>query len=112
MGLSRPGEEFGVVLAGGEERMPFQFDQLHQASIRGRAAHHISGFQEKIAIGVVEFVAVAVAFIDHLVSVEPLGEGSRRNPAGVDPQAHRAAQVNHVLLFRQQVNHGMGRVFV
>ena len=54
--------EFGVVLAGSEERMPFQFDQLHQASIRGRAAHHISGFQEKIAIGVVEFVAVAVAF--------------------------------------------------
>ena len=64
-----------------------------------------------IAIGIVEFVAVAVALVDHLVPVKPLVEGPRRNPAGVDPEAHRGAQVDHVLLFRQQVNHGMRRVF-
>ena len=50
-----------------------------------------------------------VPFVHHLLGIEALSHGAWGEPAGIDAQAHGAAQVDHILLLGQQVNHGMGR---
>ena len=57
-------QKFGMKLTRKEERMVFQFDDFNQLSIWGLAAQDETGFLEFIAIGVVEFVAVTMAFVD------------------------------------------------
>ena len=64
-----PREEFRVVLASGEKRMILEFNQFHQASVRRCSAHFIPRFKKQIAVGVVELITVAMAFIDHLFAV-------------------------------------------
>ena len=98
MGLAGPGAELRVELAGGEVGVVLELDQFDQATIGGSAADLIARFEKKVAVGIVEFVAVAVAFVDHLLAVETLGHGARSQPAGVDAQAHRAAQIDDILL--------------
>jgi hypothetical protein len=76
MGFAGAGEEFRVVLAGEEEGMAFEFNQFHQAAVGGDAADLIAGFKEEVAVGVIEFIAMAVAFVDHLFPIERLALGA------------------------------------
>src|SRR5437588_8380916 len=70
MRLMRFAVEFGMELAGDKERVLGQFDNLDQLAVRGEAAENIIGFLEAFTVGVVEFVAVPVAFVHHESSVE------------------------------------------
>ena len=51
-----------MVLGGGEEGGDPLFDQFHQAAIGGDATDLVARFQEQVAIGVIELVAVPVPF--------------------------------------------------
>ena len=66
-------QKFRVELAGDVEGMILQFDDFDQATVRGCSAEHKAGFLELVAIDVVEFVAVTVAFIDQERTVEMSG---------------------------------------
>ena len=77
MGLAGPGAKLRMVLAGGEVGVVLELDQFDQATIGGSAADLVARFEKQAAVGVVEFLAVAVAFVHHLLAVEPLGHGAR-----------------------------------
>ena len=62
--LVRFAQKFRMKLARQEKWMVFQFDHFDQFSVGRIAAQNESGFLEFFAVGVVEFVAVAVAFVD------------------------------------------------
>ena len=66
-------EEFGMILAGHKKRMIFQFDYFNQFSIRGRAAKNKAGLLEWGAIGIIEFVAMPMAFVDDEGAIELRG---------------------------------------
>ena len=55
---------------------------------------------------------MAVALVDHRIAIQLMAHGARAKPTWVYPQAHGAAQVHHVLLFGQQVDHRMGAIGV
>src|SRR5690348_7346947 len=54
--------EFGMELAGDKKRMLRDFDHLDQFAVGREAAEGEAGFFEAFAIGVVEFVTMAMAF--------------------------------------------------
>jgi hypothetical protein len=57
----------------------------------------------------VDLVAMAVPLVDHGLSVRPLAESPRNRVAWLSAEAHRPAHVGDVLLFREQIDHGMRR---
>ena len=59
---------------------------------------------------VVEFVTVAVAFVDDERAVEMIGRGADHELAGLPAQAHGAAFAGDVLLLVEQRDHRMRRV--
>ena len=68
--------EFGVKLAGDEKRVGRKLDEFHQFSIGGRAAENKARGAKLFPIGVIEFVAMAVALIDDKGSVEAVCLGA------------------------------------
>ena len=65
MRLVRLAQEFRMELARDEKRMVLQLDHFHQFAVRRQAAEDKARLLEFLALGVVEFVAVPVAFVDH-----------------------------------------------
>ena len=64
MRLIRFALELGMELAGHEERMILEFDDLNEFSIGGSAAKDKPGLFEGRAIGVIEFVAMTMTLVD------------------------------------------------
>jgi len=65
MRLVRLAEKFRVELAGNEKRMVFQLDHLHQFAVRRETTEYKTGIFKFFTVGVVEFITVAVALMDH-----------------------------------------------
>src|SRR5258708_2869899 len=80
--------KFGMELAGDEEGVLCQFDNLDQFAIGRVAAETKVGFFELFAVGVVEFVAVPMAFVHDKGAVEAGGFGPNDELAGLSAQAH------------------------
>src|SRR5262245_12029451 len=76
MGLVRLTEKVGVKLGADEKRVLLQFDHFDQLAVGGGAAEDEARLLERLAVGVVEFVAVAVAFVDNKRAVIMLGARS------------------------------------
>src|ERR1035438_5289788 len=108
MGLVGLALEFGVELAGEKERMARHLNQLDELVIGGGAAEDIAGFLKSGAVGVVEFVAVAVAFVGDKGAIEAAGLGTDGQLAGLETQAHGAAFAGDVFLVVEQGDDGMG----
>ena len=68
--------EFGMELTGDEEGVLWYLDDLDQFAIGSMTAETETCLFEFVAIGVVEFVAVAVALIDNKRAVQPRRFGS------------------------------------
>ena len=64
MRLVRLALKFRMELARHEKRMVFQFDDLDEFAVGRIAAENEPGFLKFFAVGVVEFVAMAMAFVD------------------------------------------------
>ena len=90
------------------ERMIGQFDDFDEAFLgRDRGDHHAGLLQAVLIVGV-EFVAVAVAFVDAvLVAIQlgGLGAGEQDRLAGTEP--HGGSHVLDALLFLLQTDHRM-----
>src|ERR1039458_9158558 len=65
MRLVRLAQKLRVKLARNEKRMVLEFDDFHELAVGRQAAENKPGLFKFLAVGVVEFVAVAVAFVDH-----------------------------------------------
>lgn len=65
MRLVRLAQKLRVKLARDEKRMVLEFNDFDQLAVGRQAAEHEPGLLEFFTVGVVEFVAVTVAFVDH-----------------------------------------------
>ena len=83
--------EFGMELARDEERMFCQFDDLDEFAVGRKAAEAEAGFFKFLAVGIIEFVAMAMAFVDDESAIETGGFGADDKLAGLSAQAHGAA---------------------
>src|SRR6185436_17795740 len=90
--------EFRVELAGDEKRMIFQLDYFHQLSIRGKPAEDEPGLFEALTIGVVELVAMPMAFVNKKCTVEMVGQRAHNQLARLRAQSHRAAFLGNLFL--------------
>ena len=78
--------------------MVSQLDDLHQPIVRRGAREDHTGFPHRLPIGVVEFEAVPVPFVDHGLAVCLGGQGSGLKLAGVEAEPHGPALLSHVAL--------------
>ena len=65
--------------------------------------------RQRFVIGRVDLPAVAMALLDHVDAVGLRRDRARLEIAGLCAESHRRAQVGHVLLLGQQVDHRMLR---
>ena len=75
-----------------EERLVFDFDRFHDATVGGFAAYHKSAFFKRFEIIGIEFVSVAVSFFYHVaIAVCFFDFRAVFECAGVCAKAHRSA---------------------
>src|SRR5574343_579796 len=91
--VTRGGQELRMRLAGQEPRMRRNLDHLDQQAVHRLRRDGHAGLLHRIAVGVVEFVAVAMAFGHHILAVELVRQRARLQAAFLQAQAHGAAQV-------------------
>src|ERR1044071_1448373 len=103
--------EFGVELAGDEERMLGQFNDLDQLAVGGKSAKDKVRLFEPLAIGIVEFVTMPVALVDDKGAIKPGGFCADHQLAGLGAQQHSAAFFGYPGLFVQHRNHRMKSVW-
>jgi hypothetical protein len=84
-------EEFRMKLTSHEERVVFEFDDLDQFGVCGRAAEDHTCFFKLRAVGVVEFVAVTVALVNQEGAIKVCRFCSDRELARLRAKPHRAA---------------------
>lgn len=81
--------ELGLELAGHEEGVIFEFDQLDQRVVRGAAADdEVPLFLEEVEVFAIKDIAIAVAFRDLILSVNGVSFGAALDFAGVGAQVH------------------------
>ena len=95
MRLVRLAQKFRMELAGDEKRMVLQLDDFDQFAVRRKAAENKAGLLEFFAVGVVEFVAVAVAFVDDKRAVKLARLRADDQLARLRAEPHRAAFFGH-----------------
>src|SRR5581483_5095457 len=69
MRLMRLALEFRMKLAGNEKGMVGQFDDLNQLAVRRETAEDKPAFLETFPVGIIELVAMPVAFLYHKSAV-------------------------------------------
>ena len=110
-GPRRPRLELRVELRRDEPRVVGQLDDLDEAALLERAADDEAGVDQRLPVGVVHLVAVAVALgDDRLVAVHLAGARVVGELDGLRAEAHRAAEVLDLLLLGQQVDHRVRRL--
>ena len=112
MGLVGAAFEFGVVLHAHKEGPVGQLHGLHQLSIRRQAAQGEPGGGQRLPIGVVELIAVAVPLHDLPSTVAALHRRAPPDHAGVGPQTQGAALVDVLTLAGHEVDHLVLALFV
>src|SRR4029453_17718534 len=95
--------ELGVELTGHEERVTLELDDLDESAVRRQTREHETLARQRLVVRGVDLVPVAMAFVDDGLAVDLRRAGAWHDVALLRPQAHRAAEVGHVLLFGQQV---------
>ena len=83
--------ELGMKLTGDKEGVVFEFNHFNEFSIRGKAAQDEAGLFKTLAVGVVEFVAMPVAFVDEKCAVEMAGQGAHDQLTWLRAEAHGPA---------------------
>src|SRR5687768_624287 len=98
MRARRPRLQLGVELTADEPGMFRKLDHLDQLAVRRESAQPEPMLDEEVAVGVRDLIAVAVP-LTHLGHAIYLGRArAAREPAGIGPEAHRAAHVGDMLL--------------
>ena len=87
MGLHGTGLELGVEVAGQEPGMVGEFHDFHEFAIGRGAGNDKAFFHKEVTEGVVEFVAVAMAFGSDFHTVGGSGQRVGSDGAGVCSEA-------------------------
>ena len=112
VGLDGFAAELGVGLRGYEIGVIFQLNEFHEVAVgRCAAEDEIFGL-ELFAVGVVEFVSVAMAFADVLGVIKFGDFAFGRQFARLRAEAHGAAHFGHVLLLVEQSDDGVRRFWI
>ena len=74
VGLGGSALEFRVTLACQEPRMTGNFHHFRQAPIGRKTRDAQPGTRQRVAVGVVHLVAMAMAFVDNLFAVHLMGK--------------------------------------
>src|SRR5579871_5305788 len=109
MAIPRARSQFGMELAAEKPRMTRQLHDLDQAIVWRGAGRLEARLLQRLAIGVVDLVAMAVTLGDAAAAIERQRERPRTDRAGVRSQAHRAALAIDCLLVLHDVDHRIGR---
>src|SRR6185295_12643479 len=104
--------ELRVELAADEIGVLRQLDHLHQAAVgrRARDEHAVAG--QRLAVVVVDLVAMAVPLADLGGAVRGGGLRTRGEHARIRAEAHRRALLGHAPLFWHQIDHRVRRLRV
>ncbi len=105
MGARGTALELGVELATHVPRVAAQLQDLHQLAIRGDTTDAQPVPLQSLPILVVELEAVAVALVDHGLTVFRRRSRAGHELTGVRAEPHSAAHIRKVALTRHQVNH-------
>ncbi len=90
--LVGPGLKFRVPLGSDKPGMFRQFAHLHNRSIWREARQAHTGLDEYLAKAVIDFIPVAVAFLDGVTaSVNPISQTVWQKRARIVPQTQRSA---------------------
>ena len=95
-----------------EPRVVGQLDDLDERAVRAGAAEHEAGRGQPLAVVVVHFVAVPVAFADRPGAEGGERFGARRQLALVGPEPHRPAELRDLALGVLQADDRVGRFLV
>ena len=112
MGSIRSRKEFRMGLGANPKWMAGKFNKFRQSTIRRRSAEHQTPFFETFAIPGIDFVTMAVTFIDDRFTV---GFGDLRTGlqfCWIQSEAHGAAHVDDVALLVHEVDDPMRRTSV
>src|ERR1035437_4342088 len=85
------GKKLGVKLAGDEPRMIAQFDQFDAIVLAVNAGNRQARLHQLIAVGVVDFVPVTMAFADFIAAVQFSRLRAGDELRSLSAQPHRAA---------------------
>ena len=85
-------------LAANEPRMCLQLDHFDERAIRRKPAQVEAMLDERIAVLVIDFVAMAMSLTHLRNSVDLPCQRPRAQSAWIGAQSHGAAHVGHVLL--------------
>jgi len=96
--------ELRVELPRHEEGMAGQLDDLDEAPVGRQAREHEPAPREDLVVHGVHLEPVPVTLVHDGLAVGGGGDRSRHEVTGLGAQAHRAAEVRHVLLLGQQVD--------
>ena len=110
MRLVRLAHEFRMELARDIKRMMGEFDDFHQLAVGRRAAENKASFLKFFAIRVIEFVAVAMTFLDDKGTVKGCRLRAERELARHRAEAHGAALFRNLALRVEEGDDGMRRV--
>ena len=107
----RPRLELRMELRRDEPRMLRQLDDLDEPALLEGAADHEPGLDERLAVGVVDLVAVAVALRDHRLAAVHLARARALDELDrLRAEPHRPAEILDLLLLGQQVDHRIRRL--
>lgn len=112
VGLVRAGLEFGVELGADEKGVVGDLDDFDEFLFGGDGADFQAGSLDLLAVGGVEFVAVAVTFADDFRAIEFVRLGSGEDVGIVGAETHGGAHVLDALLFFLEGDDGMRGIFV
>ena len=92
--------EFGVELGATKPRVVLQFGNLHELMLPHHmmSAHDQPDLLQRVAVVVVEFIAVAVAFFDDIALVGRVGMGTGCELTPVLAKPHGASHILDVAL--------------
>ena len=93
-----------------EKWVGFQFNHFYDASVRRKTRESQAGALELLSVCVVDFIAVAVPFLNDRFAVKRIGFRGFIKDAGVGAQAQGSADVGHAVLIRHQMDHGVGGI--
>src|SRR5436190_22797966 len=108
MRLVRFAVEFRVKLAGNEEWVICNFDNLYQLAIRSEAAENKLGFLKPFPVGVVELIPMPVSFVYHKGPIQPGSLCSNHQLTRLGTQSHRSSFFGNSSLFVEHRNHRIG----
>lgn len=101
--------EFGMKLAAEHKWMVAQFRDFDEIAVGRLSAVYHARVAQQVAVLIVEFKTMAVAFVDLVGVVRRVRFGALLQDARIRAQPHRAAQFGDAALFIHQINNGIFR---